>query len=305
MTRQHSSGLPLSPELVLVSSPESAELARRQLPDRPWEAFAPVRPSETSARAPLATQPPFVPVISMPGEATRYRPGRRTGRLALAAVAGAVALAFLPAREPATSTSALAGPAASVRAAESRLDVTRPKASPANGSAVASPTATGSPARRTSRHRVRTRQHTIVSRPPASTTTAGSVSRARATPVAPVDPSTKGSGQDEAAARALDEATAATGAIKGGGYVFGDGHFRVSDNGRYVIEFTLPACPGAVLPPIRIRADGGFSYTGPASGSGVVRLDGRFVTPQSANGTLRVGLRGCPPVQSDLSARLS
>ena len=88
---------PISPELALVS-PELAAAARRALPDRPWEAFAPPRP----------VAPPALRLTVLRAEAVAAgpplpeHPRRRVltfGRLATAAlVALLVGTSFLPPR---------------------------------------------------------------------------------------------------------------------------------------------------------------------------------------------------------------
>jgi hypothetical protein len=71
-----------------------------------------------------------------------------------------------------------------------------------------------------------------------------------------------------------------------------------------VIDFTLVRCPGVVLPPMKVRSDGSFAFSGLGDGNGV-RVEGRFVTPLSVRGTLRVGLPACRVARTGFSARLS
>jgi hypothetical protein len=90
---------PISPELALVSQ-ELAEEARRALPDRPWEAFAPPRPAEPASqlrRAVPATEP------TPPGPRAAGRPPRRVVTVTRVVTAALVALlvvtSFLPPRD--------------------------------------------------------------------------------------------------------------------------------------------------------------------------------------------------------------
>ena len=100
----------LSPELVLVS-PELAEQARAELPDRPWEDFAPPPPPVLVLRpasAPAAAPQPRLP--ARPPRRRRRMPVRRAlmglGLLALL-VAG-----FLPASDSPTLDPAPTPPSA-------------------------------------------------------------------------------------------------------------------------------------------------------------------------------------------------
>ena len=92
---------PISPELALVSAELAAE-ARRALPDRPWEAFAPPRPASAHApkERPALRLAPLPVAVPEPPAA-----GRRRGRLVTpsrvvtAALAGLlVVTSFLPPR---------------------------------------------------------------------------------------------------------------------------------------------------------------------------------------------------------------
>jgi len=89
---------PISPELALVS-PELAAEARRTLPDRPWEAFAPPRPSAPLERPPLRLAPLR---IAAPEPHRPERPRRRIvtpSRVVTAALLGLLAVtSFLPPR---------------------------------------------------------------------------------------------------------------------------------------------------------------------------------------------------------------
>jgi hypothetical protein len=89
---------PISPELALVS-PELAAEARRTLPDRPWEAFAPPRPAAPVEQPVLRLAP--LPV-AVPEPAPAERPRRRVvtpSRVVTAALLGLlVVTGFLPPR---------------------------------------------------------------------------------------------------------------------------------------------------------------------------------------------------------------
>ena len=98
--------------------------------------------------------------------------------------------------------------------------------------------------------------------------------------------------------------TAAAPPVKGvsptpyAGYVFADGLFRVSDDGRQVLDFALRSgCAGSViLPPIEISPAGTFGYVGhpPSTPAGtVVEMAGRFVSSQEARGSTRVSKGTC------------
>ena len=107
---------PISPELALVS-PELAAEARRALPDRPWETFAP-------PRAPAPVEPPSLRLTPLPATqepSPAERPRRRVltvSRVATAALLGLLVLtSFLPPRNAPRLVAAEPLPAARAAAA--------------------------------------------------------------------------------------------------------------------------------------------------------------------------------------------
>jgi hypothetical protein len=94
--------------------------------------------------------------------------------------------------------------------------------------------------------------------------------------------------------------------VPGGGYFFGRSHFRASADGRALLDFVVATecAPSLTLPRIQVGSGGAFGYTGTVDGRSVV-LDGRFSSPQRAEGTVRVRAAGCDSGAIRFSARLS
>jgi hypothetical protein len=95
-----------------------------------------------------------------------------------------------------------------------------------------------------------------------------------------------------------------------GGYVFAEGRFQVSGNGRTILYFVLTtSCAGTVtLPPIQVGPTGAFAYSGypTASPPGTtVRLSGRFASPTEARGTAAVTRDTCRHPTTAFVAHLS
>lgn len=88
-------------------------------------------------------------------------------------------------------------------------------------------------------------------------------------------------------------------AVAGGGYVLEPrGHFRVSADGRWIIEFDGAACVGAPpLAPIPIAGSGGFRARQRLRSSDgrvfVVEVEGDFGPPGRARGIVRYRTRDC------------
>jgi hypothetical protein len=100
--------------------------------------------------------------------------------------------------------------------------------------------------------------------------------------------------------------------VPNGGYVLPNqrGHFRLSSDGRTIMDFTLAtSCAGALtLPPIEVGTTGTFAFAGhpAASPSGAtVRVEGRFVSSAEARGTAQVSGAGCRVPAAPFVARLS
>ena len=115
-------------------------------------------------------------------------------------------------------------------------------------------------------------------------------------------PSTAG---DESAADAAHP-------VPAGGYVMpeGRGRFRVSSNGRTILDFTLAtSCAGGLtLPPIEVGTNGSFTFAGHPAGSPpgtTARVEGRFVSSAEARGTAQVSGSTCRLPTTTFVARLS
>ena len=98
--------------------------------------------------------------------------------------------------------------------------------------------------------------------------------------------------------------------IRLGGYVFAEGRFQVSGNGRTIVYFVLTtSCAGEVtLPPIQVGPTGAFAFSGfptaPRPGT-TVRLSGRFASPTEARGTAAVTRDTCRDPTTAFVAHLS
>lgn len=95
-----------------------------------------------------------------------------------------------------------------------------------------------------------------------------------------------------------------------GGYVLADGLFRVSGDGRQVLDFALRThCGGSViLPPMQVDATGAFAFDGhpPSTPSGtVVQITGRFVSSREARGAWKVSRDICRGQPVSFVAQLS
>jgi hypothetical protein len=100
--------------------------------------------------------------------------------------------------------------------------------------------------------------------------------------------------------------------VPNGGYILPKqrGRFRLSSDGRTIVDFTLAtSCAGALtLPPIEVGTTGRFAFAGhpAASPSGAtVRVEGRFVSSAEARGTAQVFGAGCRVPAAPFVARLS
>jgi hypothetical protein len=100
--------------------------------------------------------------------------------------------------------------------------------------------------------------------------------------------------------------------IPEGGYVSPEqrGRFRVSGNGRAIVDFTLDTrCAGLLtLPPIDVGTTGAFAFAGHPAASPrgtTVRVKGRFVSPTEARGTTEVVRATCREPSKAFAAQLS
>jgi hypothetical protein len=100
--------------------------------------------------------------------------------------------------------------------------------------------------------------------------------------------------------------------VPNGGYVLPKkrGHFRLSSDGRTIVDFTLATtCAGLLtLPPIDVRSTGTFAFAGHPAGSPAgttARVNGRFVSPTEARGNSQVAGTGCHEQAAAFAARLS
>jgi hypothetical protein len=96
------------------------------------------------------------------------------------------------------------------------------------------------------------------------------------------------------------------------GYVLpeGRGHFRLSSDGRTIVDFALVrTCAGLLtLPPIDVDATGSFAFAGHPGGSPsgtTVNITGRFVSPSEAHGTAQVSRSACRAPATTFVAHLS
>ena len=116
------------------------------------------------------------------------------------------------------------------------------------------------------------------------TAAAPAQARQAKSPIAPTHPGTK-------AGRAVRP-------MPHGGYVFAEGRFQVSGNGRTIVDFVLTtSCAGELtLPPIQVGPTGAFAFLGypttPPPGT-TVRLSGRFESLTEARGTVAVTRATC------------
>lgn len=130
---------PISPELALVS-PDLAQRARAELPDRPWEAFLPAGPvTVLRLSMPVALVRPAPEVVVQPGPVRRRRRRRRVpvGGVVLAAFAALlIAGSVLPPRDAPTLSPLSAK--ASVPGSTSPTQTTAPTPTPPAAPAVTS-----------------------------------------------------------------------------------------------------------------------------------------------------------------------
>ena len=128
------------------------------------------------------------------------------------------------------------------------------------------------------------------------TAAAPAQARQAKSPIAPTNPGTT-------AGRAVRP-------IPRGGYVFAEGRFQVSGNGRTIVDFVLTtSCAGKVtLPPIQVEPTGAFAFLGyptaPAPGT-TIRLSGRFASRTEARGTAAVTRDTCRDPTTAFVAHLS
>jgi hypothetical protein len=128
------------------------------------------------------------------------------------------------------------------------------------------------------------------------TAAAPAQARQAKSPIAPTHPGTK-------AGRAVRP-------IPHGGYVFAEGRFQVSGNGRTIVDFMLTtSCAGNVtLPPIQVRPTGKFAFLGYPTAPPprtTVRLSGHFASPTEARGTAAVTRDTCRDPTTAFVAHLS
>jgi hypothetical protein len=87
--------------------------------------------------------------------------------------------------------------------------------------------------------------------------------------------------------------------VPNGGYVLPDGRgrFRLSSSGRAIVDFTLDTqCGRVTLPQIGVTATGTFAFAGhpkAAPRGTIVRVEGRFSSPDRAKGTMEVTRTTC------------
>ena len=98
--------------------------------------------------------------------------------------------------------------------------------------------------------------------------------------------------------------------IPDAGYVFVDGWFQLSPDGRAIVRFTATTtCAGRlVLPSIRVSPTGTFAYSGHPAGTApgtTVRLNGRFASRIEARGTVRTASATCRDTTTPFVAHLS
>ena len=115
-------------------------------------------------------------------------------------------------------------------------------------------------------------------------------------PIAPTHPGTK--------------AASAVRPIPRGGYVFAEGRFQVSRNGRTIVDFVLTtSCAGNVtLPPIQVGPTGAFDFVGYTTAPPprtTVRLSGHFASPTEARGTAALTRDTCRDPTTAFVAHLS
>ena len=119
--------------------------------------------------------------------------------------------------------------------------------------------------------------------------------KTRAHVVRPHAPSRSGThkGPTQPATREALRTQPGAGPAAGGGYVFKQGRFGVSTDGRYVTRFLIDVpCTHTELPRLEIAPTGTFAYED-AVGETHVDLEAGFVARRNATGTLQVQTPGC------------
>ncbi len=290
---------PLSPELVLVSPDLKA---RALVEDRiarprpylvpPLEEIVPLQPEAASRQAEAAPEEipplPFAPIQASPPPPEWHLTVGAATSIALAAVAvfgiglavGRFAIASPTSESAAPSTvsrAAVPPPAATETAVPEAPSVT---ASPMPSQAKPKPTS-----------------------PPTAAEGSG------ASAVLPAGLRHPIQGTDRANSNPV---AAGFRPVPNGGYVLPEqrGRFRLSSDGRTILDFTLDtSCAAALtLPPIDVGKPGSFAFAGHPAGSPpgtTARVEGRFVSPTEARGSARVSGSACRLPTTTFVARLS
>jgi hypothetical protein len=163
--------------------------------------------------------------------------------------------------------------------------------------AIASPTSESAPTSAAPR--------TAAPAPAATQTAAPAAPSVAATPVpARPKPSSPPTPSKRSAARTVHP-------VPNGGYVLPEqgGRFRLSSDGRTILDFTLAtSCGVLTLPPVDVATTGAFAFAGHPAGSPpgtTARVGGRFVSSAEARGTAQVSGPSCRGPAAAFVARLS
>jgi hypothetical protein len=284
---------PLSPELVLVSSPEDAERARAALPVRPWEQWRAL-PSSSAVAGPFPVAPLVAPVAP-PVPVTRRVVGVGAGPPAQPVLRAPVAAMPAPAAAHRALPRVVARPPSARRPVFTRFlapaavvafvlaAVTwASEQTPAPVTFVDEPAPAVAPARPETSRAVTTSPPFIAPRPAATREAKTRAPKAGAAAAAP------------RAARSVVRAT------PDGGYVSRDVRLVVAGNGRSValLELSRGCAQTVRLRRLPIDRTGAFSFAGSVAGGKIrASIAGRFLDVRrvSVRSVLRgAGCKGRP-----------